>query len=91
MTIGMRDELKSPTPKLPANKLKAVWHLAKFTFVASAFRAAGSLVVLLFWVYHSSLIVFLGAEFTQVYARRYASRILPETHAVRVGRKRDSI
>ena len=61
------------------------------TATASAFGAAGSLVVLLFWVYYSSLIVFLGAEFTQVYARRYGSKILPQRHAVRVGRKSDSI
>ncbi len=39
--------------------------------VASAYGAAGSLVVILLWVYYSSLIIFLGAEFTQVYTRRY--------------------
>jgi membrane protein len=61
------------------------------TATASAFGAAGSLVVLLFWVYYSSLIVFFGAEFTQVYARRYGSKIRPQSHAVRVGRKADSI
>ncbi len=61
------------------------------TATASAFGAAGSLVVLLFWVYYSTLIVFLGAEFTQVYARRYGSKIRPQRHAVRVGRKGDSI
>jgi membrane protein len=61
------------------------------TATASAFGAAGSLVVLLFWVYYSSLIVFLGAEFTQVYARRYGSKIRPQRHAVRIGRKSDWI
>ena len=61
------------------------------TATASAFGAAGSLVVLLFWVYYSALISFLGAEFTQVYARRYGPGIQPKEHAVRVGRKRDSI
>lgn len=61
------------------------------TATASAFGAAGSLVVLLFWVYYSALIVFLGAEFTHVYARRYGSGICPKEHAVRVGRKGDSI
>jgi membrane protein len=61
------------------------------TATASAFGAAGSLVVLLFWVYYSTLIVFLGAEFTQVYTRRYGSGIQPQRHAVRVGRKSDSI
>ena len=61
------------------------------TATASAFGAAGSLVVLLFWVYYSALISFLGAEFTQVYARRYGPGIQPKKHAVRVGRKSDSI
>ena len=61
------------------------------TATASAFGAAGSLVVLLFWVYYSALISFLGAEFMQVYTRRYGSGIRPKKHAVRVGRKSDSI
>jgi membrane protein len=61
------------------------------TATASAFGAAGSLVVLLFWVYYSALISFLGAEFTQVYARRYGPGIHPKEHAIRVGRKSDSI
>jgi membrane protein len=61
------------------------------TATTSAFGAAGSLVVLLFWVYYSALISFLGAEFTQVYARRYGPGIQPKRHAVRVGRKADSI
>ena len=61
------------------------------TATASAFGAAGSLVVLLFWVYYSALISFLGAEFTQIYARRYGPGIQPKEHAVRVGRKSDSI
>src|SRR5215831_8651252 len=61
------------------------------TATASAYGAAGSLVVLLFWVYYSALISFLGAEFTQVYARRHGPGIQPKEHAVRVGRKSDSI
>ena len=61
------------------------------TATTSAFGAAGSLVVLLFWVYYSALISFLGAEFTQVYARRYGPGIQPQRHAVRIGRKTDSI
>jgi membrane protein len=61
------------------------------TATASAFGAAGSLVVLLFWVYYSAQISFLGAEFTQVYARRYGLGIRPKQHAARVGRKSDSI
>ena len=61
------------------------------TATSSAFGAAGSLVVLLFWVHYSALISFLGAEFTQVYARRYGPGIHPKKHAIRVGHKSDSI
>lgn len=39
----------------------------------SAYGAAGSLVILLIWVYWSAQILFLGAEFTQVYARTFGS------------------
>jgi len=41
--------------------------------VASGFGAAGSLVVLLLWVYFSAQILLLGAEFTSVYARTFGS------------------
>jgi membrane protein len=44
------------------------------TSIASAFGAAGSLVVLLVWVYYSAQIFLLGAEFTWVYAHRHGSR-----------------
>ena len=37
----------------------------------SAYGAAGSLVVVLIWVFYSSQIIFFGAEFTQVYARQF--------------------
>lgn len=42
--------------------------------VASGFGAAGSLAVLLLWVYYSAQIFLLGAEFTRVYAHQYGSR-----------------
>lgn len=46
--------------------------------VGSAFGAAGTLVVLLIWIYYSAQILFMGAEFTQVYANRLGSRIAAE-------------
>jgi membrane protein len=52
--------------------------------VGSTFGAAGSLLVFLVWVYYSAQILFFGAEFTQVYARRYGSRIVPAEGAVAV-------
>ncbi|HEX9161980.1 MAG TPA: YihY/virulence factor BrkB family protein [Thermoanaerobaculia bacterium] len=42
--------------------------------VGSAYGAAGSLVVILIWVYWSAQILFFGAEFTQVYARQKGSK-----------------
>jgi membrane protein len=41
--------------------------------VASGYGAAGSLVVVLVWVYYSAQIFLLGAEFTWVYAHKYGS------------------
>jgi membrane protein len=46
--------------------------------VASSFGAAGSLALLLVWIYYSAQILFFGAEFTQVYANTYGSKIIPE-------------
>lgn len=52
--------------------------------VASGFGAAGSLVLILVWVYYSSLIFHLGAEFTRVHSRRYREGRAPaEPGAVR--------
>ena len=49
--------------------------------VGSAYGAAGSLVILLVWVYYSSQILLYGAEFTSVYANRYGSRIVAVSNA----------
>jgi len=49
--------------------------------VANSFGAAGSLVILLLWIYYSAQILFFGAEFTQVYANRLGSRIVVEGKA----------
>ena len=54
-----------------------------YSSVGSAYGAAGSVIILLLWVYYASLILFFGAELTQVYARKYGSRILPDKHAIR--------
>lgn len=55
------------------------------TTVASAYGAAGSLVVILLWVYYSSLIFFLGAEITWVHSRQHgAAQAPPEEGAMRV-------
>ncbi len=53
-------------------KLAIGLYLGKAGF-GSSYGAAGSLVILLVWVYYSSQILFFGAEFTEVYARRHGS------------------
>jgi membrane protein len=58
-------------------------YLAK-SGVGSSYGAAGSLIVLLLWVYYSSQILFFGAEFTQVYANRFGSHVAPTDNAVSV-------
>jgi len=50
--------------------------------ISTAYGTAGSLVILLIWVYYSSLILYFGAEFTKVYAAHYGSRIYPSNYAV---------
>ena len=49
--------------------------------VGSAYGAAGSLVVLLVWVYYSSQVFLYGAEFTHVYATAHGKLTTPPTHA----------
>jgi membrane protein len=52
--------------------------------VGNTFGAAGSLAILLIWVYYSAQILFFGAEFTQVYANRYGSKIVPDADMVKL-------
>ena len=53
----------------------------------SAFGAAGSIILLLLWIYYSAQIIFLGAEFTEVYARRVGSGVQPKENAVPLTRE----
>lgn len=50
----------------------------------TAYGAAGSLIIILVWVYYTSAILYFGAEFTQVYAECYGGKISPATYAVHV-------
>ncbi len=67
-------------------KLVLGWYIGSID-IGSTYGAAGSIIVILIWVYYAAQILFLGAEFTFVYARRYGSQILPSEHAVRVVRR----
>jgi membrane protein len=57
--------------------------------VGSTYGAAGSIITILLWVYYSSLILFLGAEFTQVYASERGSGVVPRENAEPIGTSRE--
>ena len=59
------------------------WYVGKIS-AGSTYGAAGSLVAVLLWVYWTSQILFFGAEFTQVYANKFGSKILPSPNAIPV-------
>ena len=59
------------------------WYVGKISG-ESTYGAAGSLVAVLLWVYWTSQILFFGAEFTQVYANKFGSKILPSPNAIPV-------
>ncbi|GAA4304225.1 YihY/virulence factor BrkB family protein [Compostibacter hankyongensis] len=50
----------------------------------NSYGAAGSLVIVLAWVYYSAAILYFGAELTKVYARLYGGGIIPNRYAIRV-------
>jgi membrane protein len=50
--------------------------------IGTTFGAAGSLVILLVWVYYSAIILYFGAEFTKAYATAFGSHIHPSHYAV---------
>lgn len=50
--------------------------------VASSYGAAGSVIILLLWIYYSACILFFGAEYTKVYARRTGAPIVPSEDAM---------
>lgn len=52
--------------------------------VATVYGAAGSVVIILVWVYYSAIILYFGAEFTKVYARMYGKKIIPNDYAVEI-------
>lgn len=54
------------------------------TSTGSTYGAAGSLIVILVWIYYTAAILYFGAEFTRVYAEHYGIRIEPADYAVYV-------
>lgn len=57
------------------------------TGTGSTYGAAGSLIVILVWIYYTSAILYFGAEFTKIYADKYGGRIEPAEYAVHIEQK----
>ena len=62
-------------------RLEQVFQTMGQSGIVSAYGAAGSLVVILLWVYYSSQILLLGAEFTYVYADHRGKPLVPAENA----------
>jgi len=56
----------------------------QYTAQGSTYGAAGSIIVILVWIYYTAAILYIGAEFTQVYAEAIGSRIEPAEYAVHI-------
>ncbi|HLG33778.1 MAG TPA: YihY/virulence factor BrkB family protein [Bacteroidia bacterium] len=52
--------------------------------IASVYGAAGSVILILVWVYYSAIILYFGAEFTKVYAHTHGKKIIPNKYSVRI-------
>lgn len=64
-------------------KLVIGYYLATSS-VASSFGAAGSVVLILAWIYYSACILFFGAEITRIYTQKFGSGVVPNSRAVLV-------
>ena len=73
-----------------AGKFALGLYLGKSTAV-TAYGAAGSLVLILLWVYYSSQILFFGAEVTQVYANRFGATLRPAENAQWIAERRPNL
>ncbi|MBS1494864.1 MAG: YihY/virulence factor BrkB family protein [Bacteroidetes bacterium] len=59
---------------------------------SSTYGAAASMVVLFVWIYYTGIILYFGAEFTQVYRERFGdSKILPDGDAIKIPKVSDLI
>ena len=61
-------------------KIGIGFYLGKSNFT-TLYGAAGSIIIFMVWVYYSAVILYLGAEFTKVYANLYGGKITPNDYA----------
>ena len=54
------------------------------TPIASVYGAAGSVILILAWVYYSAIILYFGVEFTKIYAIAHGDNIIPNAYTVKI-------
>jgi membrane protein len=59
--------------------------------IASWYGAAGSVILILVWVYYSAIILYFGAEFTKVYALTHGKKIVPNAYSVQILKQKTEI
>lgn len=59
--------------------------------IASIYGAAGSIIIILIWVYYSAIILYFGAEFTKVYALTHGQKIIPNAYSVQITKEKEII
>jgi membrane protein len=59
------------------------YYLGSFN-IGSIYGAAGSIILILVWVYYSAIILYFGAEFTKVYASVHGQKIIPNKYSVQL-------
>ncbi|UKJ08403.1 YihY/virulence factor BrkB family protein [Solitalea lacus] len=65
----------------------AIGMYLRINTISNAYGAAGSLILTLLWVYYSAVILYLGAEFTQVYAQMFGNDLHPNDYAEWIEKK----
>lgn len=84
--IALRDSI------IGASFTAILFMLGKFTIgfylgrhnVSSLYGASGSIILILIWVYYSAIILYIGAEFTKVYAVLHGKKIIPNEYSVTI-------
>ena len=61
------------------------FYLRKYN-IASVYGTAGSVILILVWVYYSAIILYFGAEFTKVYAINHGQKIIPNQYSIQINK-----
>lgn len=59
------------------------FYLGKYN-ISSIYGAAGSVILILIWVYYSAIILYFGAEFTKVFSNTHGHKIIPNAYSVQI-------